>query len=75
MISKIDAAIIATPTSAHYDIAMDFLKEGKHLLVEKPLCDNIEKAKSLVEKAEEEDLVLAAAYNLYDIETLLGLNT
>jgi UDP-N-acetylglucosamine 3-dehydrogenase len=62
LISKVDAAIIATPTSTHYDIAMDFLKEGKHLLVEKPLCDNVEKAKSLVEKAEEEDLVLAVGH-------------
>jgi len=62
LISKVDAAVIATPTSTHYDIAMDFLKNGKHLLIEKPLCDDIEKAKSLVEKAEEEDLVLATGH-------------
>ncbi len=52
ILKEIDAAIIATPTITHYKIAMDLLNNGKHVLVEKPICDNIEKAKELVKKAE-----------------------
>ena len=45
LLSKVDAAIIATPTLTHYKIAMDFLNNGKHVLIEKPLCDSVENGK------------------------------
>ena len=31
LISKVDAAIVATPTSYHYKIALDLLRNGKHV--------------------------------------------
>ena len=62
LIPKIDAAIVATPTFTHYKIAMDLLNEGKHVLVEKPICDSVYKAEGLVKKAEKEDLVLAVGH-------------
>ncbi len=62
IIPKIDAAIVATPTSTHYKIAMDLLDEGRHVLVEKPICSSIKEAEELVKKAEEEDLVLAVGH-------------
>ena len=62
IIPKIDAAIVATPTSTHYKIAMDLLDEGKHVLVEKPICSSVKEAEELVKKAEEEDLVLAVGH-------------
>jgi|SRR5437667_9288707 len=34
----VDAVVIATPTSTHYDFACRALEAGKHVLVEKPLC-------------------------------------
>ena len=34
----IDAVAIATPVFTHYDIAKKSLKNGKHVLVEKPLA-------------------------------------
>jgi UDP-N-acetylglucosamine 3-dehydrogenase len=33
-----DAAVVATPTPTHRDIALEILAMGKHLLVEKPLA-------------------------------------
>ena len=61
LLDLVDAAIIATPTITHYDIAKDFLNNGKHVLIEKPICENIDKAEELIEKARE-DLVLAVGH-------------
>src|SRR5262245_65147597 len=38
----IDAAVIATPTQLHHDIALTCIKRGVHVLVEKPIASNIE---------------------------------
>lgn len=57
--SDIDAVTVATPTSTHFKIAMDAVNAGKHVLVEKPICFNIQEAEKLVRAAEKEGLVLA----------------
>src|SRR5690242_5751304 len=41
---QIDAVAIATPVSHHYRLAMEALKAGKHVLVEKPLTSSTEEA-------------------------------
>ena len=56
---KIDAVAIATPVSTHYDLALQALQAGKHVLVEKPLTDSSKKAERLVAEAESRQLVLA----------------
>jgi UDP-N-acetylglucosamine 3-dehydrogenase len=62
LISEIDAAIVASPTNTHYDIALNLLENGKHVLVEKPICDKIKKADSLLTYSEDQDLVLAVGH-------------
>jgi len=62
MLKEIDAAIIATPTITHYKITMDLLNYGKHVLVEKPICENTKQAFDLVKKAEKNNLVLAVGH-------------
>ncbi|MDO9537707.1 MAG: Gfo/Idh/MocA family oxidoreductase [Thermoplasmata archaeon] len=57
--SDIEAVTVATPTNTHFKIAMNAIKAGKHVLVEKPICFNIEEAEELVAAAEKEGLVLA----------------
>lgn len=54
----IDAVVIATPVSTHYDLAMQALQAGKHVLVEKPLVQTIEQALRLTEEAERRRRVL-----------------
>ncbi|MCS7160027.1 MAG: Gfo/Idh/MocA family oxidoreductase [Gemmatales bacterium] len=44
----IDAVIIAVPTSAHRDVARDFLRRGIPCLVEKPLASSLDQAEELV---------------------------
>src|SRR5688572_11518346 len=55
---KIDAVVIATPVSSHYELALAALHAGKHVLVEKPLASTSDQARRLVEEAAARKLVL-----------------
>jgi predicted dehydrogenase len=48
---RVDAVVIATPVSAHYDLALQALRAGKHVLVEKPFTTSTEQAMRLVDEA------------------------
>lgn len=48
---NIDAIVIATPLSTHYDLAKKALLAGKHVLIEKPICQTTSEAVELVELA------------------------
>jgi predicted dehydrogenase len=54
----IDAVVVATPVSSHFDIAMAALDAGKHVLVTKPITASREQAIRLIEVAEQRGLVL-----------------
>lgn len=58
----VDAVSVVTPSPTHYQIAMDCLEAGKHILVEKPLALNSEDGERLVALAKEKGLVLAVGY-------------
>ncbi len=53
LIADSEALIIATPTSTHFDVASRALNQGKHVLVEKPLAETVERARELVSIAQE----------------------
>jgi predicted dehydrogenase len=55
---EIDAIAIATPVHAHYELALQALQAGKHVLVEKPMTSNSEQAIHLIAEAERRNLVL-----------------
>lgn len=55
---KIDAVAIATSISSHFEIAMEALKAGKHVLVEKPLAATYEQAFQLVKETRRRKRVL-----------------
>src|ERR1700730_2064005 len=55
---KIDAIAIATPVSTHYDLALQALQSGKHLMVEKPMTSTSEQALHLIEEAARRNLTL-----------------
>src|SRR6476620_9540836 len=55
---EIDAVVIATPVSSHFELAMASLKAGKHVLVEKPLAARSDQARQLVDEAAAQNLVL-----------------
>ncbi len=47
----VQAVTLATPPFAHYDMAKDIIKAGKHLLIEKPITLNVEEAEHLQQLA------------------------
>src|SRR5262249_2631060 len=55
---RIDAVVIATPTASHFELAMQALQAGKHVLVEKPMAATVEQAGHLVAEAERRGLTL-----------------
>jgi len=59
---KIEAVSIAVPTSAHYQIGKDFLEAGIHVLIEKPITNNLEEANELIELAKEKGLILQVGH-------------
>ncbi len=44
---SIDAVIISSPTSFHYEISKEAINLGLHVFCEKPLCENMEQVESL----------------------------
>src|SRR5512143_2012685 len=56
--TMIDAVAIATPVSTHFDLAIEALRAGKHVLVEKPLTATSEQAIRLIDEADRRRLVL-----------------
>jgi predicted dehydrogenase len=48
---QVDAVIISTPVSTHYDLASKAFKAGKHVLVEKPMTCSVDEGKKLLEEA------------------------
>ncbi len=62
LLDRLDAAVIAAPTSLHYAIAREFLESGIHLLVEKPLCLTRAEADELVAAAKRRRVVLQVGH-------------
>lgn len=58
----IDAVVIATPISTHYDLAKQALKAGKDVLVEKPLTATVHQGASLVKLAGEARRILMVGH-------------
>jgi len=54
----IDAIVIASPVSSHFELALAALRANKHVLVEKPLAANSDQAMRLIDEAARRRLVL-----------------
>ncbi len=60
--SKIDGIIVATPPAPRYELALEAIKAGKHLLLEKPTCLNSDEVKELQRNALQRNLKIAVDY-------------
>lgn len=58
----IDAVHICTGNSLHYQIALEALKAGKHVLLEKPMATSSDQAYDLIEESERSGLILQVGH-------------
>ncbi len=61
-LKNLDAVVIATPTSTHFEIAIKAMEAGKHVLIEKPLTDTVENAEKLIDMAAKKKLILQVGH-------------
>jgi predicted dehydrogenase len=62
MMDEVDAVIVATPTSEHFSISQNLLRNGKAVLVEKPITETVEQAEQLVKEAKSGGLVFQVGH-------------
>ena len=62
ILGEVDAVSIATPTPAHYGIARECLERGVHVLVEKPVTETLDEARSLIDVAARSGRILQVGH-------------
>jgi UDP-N-acetylglucosamine 3-dehydrogenase len=50
---KPDAVTISVPTVLHYEVGMDVMQAGAHVLIEKPISATLEEGRALIQAAEQ----------------------
>ena len=56
LIDSVEVVDIVTPTSTHFSIAKEVIKQGKHFFIEKPVTENIEEANQLIQLVENKNI-------------------
>jgi predicted dehydrogenase len=62
MLSEVDALSIVTPTTTHYPIALDCLKSGKDILIEKPITVTVKDADHLIRESESSGRIIQVGH-------------
>lgn len=61
LLSRVDAVSIAVPTTMHYEVAIEFLKNSIHCLIEKPIAFSLAEADEMI-----------AAASVYKVNLAIG---
>lgn len=61
--AAVEALLVSTPTFTHEKYVREALEHNKHVLCEKPLAEDANAVKSLVELAQAKQLILLCAFN------------
>ncbi len=62
MTDYVDAVLVVLPHHLHFECGMFFLEHGKHVLMEKPLCNTEQECLTLADTARDRGLTLMCAY-------------
>ncbi len=74
ILPMVDALSIVTPTTSHYNIAIECLRAGKDILIEKPMVENIVEADELITEAEKKGCIIQVGHlERYNPAFLKGL--
>lgn len=58
LLDHVDAVSLATPTPLHFEHALQCIRGGVHLLIEKPIAETLDQAEELVIQAEASGLIV-----------------
>lgn len=61
--APIDLAVIVTPHNTHAPLALQCLRAGKHVILEKPMCITTEEATEMIETAQKAGVMLSVFHN------------
>lgn len=62
VLDAVDAVLIALPHHLHHPVALDCLRAGKHVLLEKPMANSEAQCLQLIEEGQRQGVVLMIAY-------------
>ncbi|MCB0195792.1 MAG: Gfo/Idh/MocA family oxidoreductase [Anaerolineae bacterium] len=62
LLELVDAVSIVTTTPSHFSLATEALEKGVHVLVEKPITENIEQGRALIKCAAENEKILQVGH-------------
>jgi predicted dehydrogenase len=62
LLSRVEAVSVATPTEYHAPVVESCLDRGVHVLVEKPFVGSPERGRTLLSRAEAEDLIVQVGH-------------
>lgn len=77
LLGNVDAVSIAAPTTLHYQIAKDFLSNGTHVLIEKPITVTVAEADELIDLAKSNNRLIQVGHlerfnaAILDLDTVL----
>ena len=58
LLSEVDAISIATPTPYHYEAAKLAIEKDVHVLIEKPITENLDQAAEIVDAVERKEVIV-----------------
>lgn len=62
LLEQVQAVSVAVPTDYHYQVAAPILMQGVHCLIEKPIAQNVDEARELIELAEKSNAILQVGH-------------
>jgi predicted dehydrogenase len=73
LLDKVDAVIVAVPHHFHTSIALDFIKRGVHVLLEKPMAISVKECEAMIATAYASQRKLAVGHMMrfYDSNRLM----
>jgi predicted dehydrogenase len=74
LLNHVDIVGVIVPTTFHLEVASAAIKAKKHVFVEKPIAENIDQAKRLVQLAKEENVRLQVGHIERFNPAMLALN-
>ena len=60
--AEIECAVVATPTTKHFDVARELLEAGVDVMIEKPITATVEEAQRLIEIAERHGRIIQVGH-------------